>query len=164
MVFEQIYLHASCLWRFPRASEWLELLQEVERPPGIAAGLHQYEAPERWMCCNKNSQHWNTVHYCLNALSDYPTLYSFKKKTLSKNYIISKCTAWDFILLYKAVQKLCILAITDVLANHLFVQSRVLSKPLGYLLVVCGVTEEAFLLQELYSLLRLLVKLFCPCY
>lgn len=83
MVFEQIYLPASCLWRFPRASEWLELLQEVERPPGITAGLHQYEAPGRWMCCNKNSQHWNTVHFCLNALSDYPILYSFKKKTQS---------------------------------------------------------------------------------
>lgn len=55
------------------------------------------------------------------------------------------------------------LAIADVLANHLFVQSGVFSEPLGHLVVVHGVTEEAFLLQELDTFLGLLVKLLCAC-
>lgn len=70
---------------------------------------------------------------------------------------------WNFSLLHKAVQELHVLAITDVLADHLFVQPGVFSEPLGHLVVVYGVTEEAFLLQELDSLLWLLVKLLCAC-
>ncbi len=70
---------------------------------------------------------------------------------------------WNFSLLYKAVQKLHVLAIADVLANHLFVQLGVFSEPLGHLVVVHGATKEAFLLQELDSLLGLLVKLLCAC-
>lgn len=71
--------------------------------------------------------------------------------------------SWNFALLYKAVQELHVLAIADELADHLFVQSGVFSEPLGYLVVVHGVTEEAFLLQELDSLLGLLVELLCAC-
>lgn len=71
---------------------------------------------------------------------------------------------WNFTLLYKAVQELHVLAIADVLANHLLVQSGVFSEPLGYLVVVHGVTEKAFLLQELDSLIGLLVKQLCACY
>lgn len=55
------------------------------------------------------------------------------------------------------------LAIADVLANHLFVQAGVFFEPLGHLVVVHGVSEEAFLLQELDSFLGLLVKLLCAC-
>lgn len=69
----------------------------------------------------------------------------------------------NFTLLYKAVQELHVLAITDVLADHLFVESGVFSEPLGHLVVVQGVTEEAIVLQELDSLLGLLVKLLCAC-
>lgn len=72
--------------------------------------------------------------------------------------------SWNFSLLYKTVQEVHVLAITDVLSNHLFVQSRVFSEPLGYFIVVHGVTEKAFLLQKLNSLLGLLVKLLCACY
>lgn len=71
--------------------------------------------------------------------------------------------SWNSCLLYKAVQELHVLAIADVFANHLFVQSGVFSEPLGHLVVVHRVTEEASILQELDSLLGLLVKLFCAC-
>lgn len=70
---------------------------------------------------------------------------------------------WNFTLLNKAVQELDVLAITDVLPNHLFVQSGVLSEPLGHLVIVHRVIEEAFLLQKLDSLFGLLVKLLCAC-
>ena len=70
---------------------------------------------------------------------------------------------WNFTLLHKAVQELKVLAIADVLANHLFIESGVFSEPLGSLVVVHGVTEEAFLLQKLNSLFGLLVKLLCAC-
>ena len=40
-------LHASCLWRFPRVSGWLELPQEAWTPLGRVEGPHQYEAPGR---------------------------------------------------------------------------------------------------------------------
>lgn len=71
--------------------------------------------------------------------------------------------SWNFSVLYKAVQELHVFAVTDVLANHLFVQAGVFSEPLGHLVVVYGVTEEAFFLQKLDPLLRLLVKLLCAC-
>ena len=66
-------------------------------------------------------------------------------------------------LLYKAVQELHVLAIADKLADHLFVQSRVFSEPLGHLVVVYGVTEKTFLLEELDPFLGLLVELLCAC-
>lgn len=66
-------------------------------------------------------------------------------------------------LLYKGIQKLCVLAITDVLSNHLLVQSGVFSEPLGHLVVVHGVSEQAVLLQELDSFLGLLVELLSAC-
>lgn len=71
---------------------------------------------------------------------------------------------YNISILYKAVQELHVFAITDVLANHLFVQSGVFSEPLGHLIVVHWVAEEAFLLQQLDSLLGLLIKLLCAGY
>lgn len=70
----------------------------------------------------------------------------------------------SIIVLYKAVQEIHVLAIADVLANHLLVQSGVFSKPLSYLIVVQGVTEKTLLLQKLDSFFGLLVKLLCACY
>lgn len=67
------------------------------------------------------------------------------------------------IVLDEAVQELHILAIADELADHLLVQSGVFLQPLGHLVVVHGITEEAFLLKELDPLLWLLVKLLCAC-
>lgn len=66
-------------------------------------------------------------------------------------------------LLDKAVQELHVFAITYELANHLLVQSGVFSEPLCYLVIVHGITKEAFFLKELDSLLRLLIKQFCAC-
>lgn len=73
------------------------------------------------------------------------------------------CTQ-NFSVLNKGVEKLGVLPIADVLANHLLVQSGILPEPLSYLVVVCGAAEEAFLLQELDSLLWLLVELFRASY
>jgi len=70
---------------------------------------------------------------------------------------------WNFTLLHKAVQEFHVLAITNVFADHFFVQARVFSEPLGHLVIVQGVIKETFLLQELDSLLGLLVKLLCSC-
>lgn len=64
----------------------------------------------------------------------------------------------------KTVQEIHVLAITDVLANHLLVQSVVFSKPLSDLIVVQGLAEETFLLQELDAFFGLLVELFRACY
>lgn len=61
----------------------------------------------------------------------------------------------------KTVQEVHVLAITDVLANHLLVQSVVFSEPLSDLTVVHGVAEETLLLQELDAFFGLLVELFC---
>lgn len=64
----------------------------------------------------------------------------------------------------KTVQEIHVLAITDVLANHLLVQSVVFSKPLSDLIVVQGLAEETFLLQELDAFFGLLVELFRASY
>lgn len=64
----------------------------------------------------------------------------------------------------KTVQEIHVLAITDVLANHLLVQPVVFSKPLSNLTVVHGVAEKTFLLQELDAFFGFLVKLLCACY
>lgn len=64
-------------------------------------------------------------------------------------------------ILHKGVEKLGVLAVADVLADHLLVQSGILPEPLSYLVGVCGDAEEAFFLQELDPLLWLLVELFC---
>lgn len=87
--------------------------------------------------------------------------------TLDRTHVL-KCvnpceTHANFDILHKAVQEFHVLAIANELANHFFVQSGVFSEPLGHLVVVHGVGEEAFLLQELDSFLRLLIKLLCAC-
>lgn len=68
---------------------------------------------------------------------------------------------WNFTVLHKAVQERHVLAVADELADHLLVQSGVFPEPLGHLVVVQRAAEQALLLQELDSLLGLLVELLC---
>lgn len=64
-------------------------------------------------------------------------------------------------LLDKTVEQVGVLAIADKLSDHLLVQARVFSQPLGHLIIVHGAAKQAFLLQDLNALLGLLIELLC---